>query len=85
MKNRILDCVDGRFSSARLSEQERRLLERIEDGLRSRTDDYRSAAGPYRRRRSIRLSSSSRRRTSSERSPLDAFLERSARRGLKAG
>lgn len=84
MKNRIFDCIDGRFSSARLSEREQRLLAKIESGLRNRTDDYRFAEGPYRPTPPARISPPPR-RGSHEGSPLDAFLERSARSWLRAG
>ncbi|MFP3949264.1 MAG: hypothetical protein ACOC8K_03935 [Gemmatimonadota bacterium] len=93
MSNRILDCLDGRRSSFELSSHELRLLKKIEAGLRARSRDYGSSEALDRlcsppSARSSRYPSNPSRpdaSTSPDRSALSAFLERSARRRLKAG
>ena len=94
MPNRILDCLDGRCASSELTSHELRLLEKIEAGLRTRSREYRTTDRLDRLYGSSRAlprrgqASKSGRRDlpiPSHRSALDAFLERSARRELKAG
>lgn len=84
MTNRILDCIDGRCLSSRLTSYERRLLEKIEAGLRNRTDDYLATQGPYHAGAPSLPSARPRPSAPPERSALSSFLERTARRHLDA-
>lgn len=91
MPNRIPDCLDGRCLSSELAPHERRLLAKIEAGLRERSRDYMVTR---RRRHSVarrNLPPSNHPSipagpiAPSKLSSLSAFLEERARRRMKAG